>query len=421
MILLIAFRNIFRNFRRSALCIAAIMVAVFFIVALQSYMGGMIASMNDTIQIFDTAHINVVHREYAENSDFFPLQYPIEPDNRSLTEIEQEISEIDGVTGVFERITAVATLRDSAVKHGIIWGVDFEKELKLDNIYYNLRSKDSGIVSGRFPEIDPDTGRYRNECVLGIKLAERLGINIGDKLDYKIISSQYSEKLNNPVVTGFIDFNYETMNGNYILVPYQRIQRLATLSGMAQKIVIYIDPAKGNLNEIKAKIVDIFNNNDLVIKTWLENPMVLMMNQTRSVYYIIYGVFIVVASFLIINTIIMIIHERIKEIGMMGSLGMTKFQIVLLFITEAVMLSIIGSLAGVIISGILTAWMQTMPIDLMKMTGGAEMPVGNTLFFDFSFKYLLNGFLIGTIISGLCTLIPSLRSAFIEPVEALRR
>ncbi len=185
--------------------------------------------------------------------------------------------------------------------------------------------------------------------------------------------------------------------------------------------MIFTDESMNNLSDIKSDLIRLFDNEDLFVQTWKENSMIAYMDQMKSVYIVIYAIFIIVASFLIINTIIMIIHERIKEIGMMGSLGMTKPQIVMLFIAEALVLSIIGSLAGVIFSGVLTAWLQTVPIDIMKMTGGVEMPVSNTLFFRFSFRYLFNGFIIGTAISGVCTIFPSLKSAFIEPVEALRR
>jgi putative ABC transport system permease protein len=130
-----------------------------------------------------------------------------------------------------------------------------------------------------------------------------------------------------------------------------------------------------------------------------------------------------VASFLIINTVVMIIHERIKEIGMMGSLGMTRAEIVKVFFFESVFLAAFGALAGVIIGGLITGIGSHFPIRMGDLYGNtfSEMPLSNAIFFTFSPAILLRAWLMGVGVASVFTLIPSLRSAFVEPVEALRR
>ncbi|MDR0719359.1 MAG: FtsX-like permease family protein, partial [Treponema sp.] len=122
-------------------------------------------------------------------------------------------------------------------------------------------------------------------------------------------------------------------------------------------------------------------------------------------------------------TVVMIIHERIKEIGMMGSLGMTRSEIVRVFFFESVFLSVFGSLAGVILGGALTFAGSFFPLDFNALMGGGfkEYPVSGTLFLEFGSGILAMGFFFGVIIASICTLFPSLKSAFVEPVEALRR
>ncbi|MDR0878570.1 MAG: FtsX-like permease family protein, partial [Treponema sp.] len=137
---------------------------------------------------------------------------------------------------------------------------------------------------------------------------------------------------------------------------------------------------------------------------------------------IIYLVFQIVASFLIVNTVVMVIHERIKEIGMMGSLGMTRREIVTVFFFEAIFLSVIGSIAGCVVGGISTLVGSFFPFDFNALVGGGlkDFPMTGTIFLVFSPAVILQGFLFGVIIASVCTLIPSLKSAFVEPVEALR-
>jgi ABC-type antimicrobial peptide transport system permease subunit len=118
----------------------------------------------------------------------------------------------------------------------------------------------------------------------------------------------------------------------------------------------------------------------------------------------------------------MIIHERIKEIGMMGSLGMTRSEIIRVFFFEGVFLSILGSLAGCAVGGLATLIFSFFPLDLNTFTGGGmkEMPMSGTMTLVFDPLILVQGFVFGVLITSICTLFPSLKSAFVEPVEALR-
>jgi putative ABC transport system permease protein len=134
-------------------------------------------------------------------------------------------------------------------------------------------------------------------------------------------------------------------------------------------------------------------------------------------------VFLIVASFLIINTVVMIIHERIKEIGMMGCLGMTRAEIVKVFFFESLFLAAFGALCGVIVGGLVAGIGQNFPIRMGDLYGNtfSDMPMSNAIFFRFSYGKLLMAWCMGVGVASLFTLIPSLKSAFVEPVEALRR
>jgi putative ABC transport system permease protein len=142
-----------------------------------------------------------------------------------------------------------------------------------------------------------------------------------------------------------------------------------------------------------------------------------------AVFILLEAVFMLVASFLIINTIVMIIHERIKEIGMMGALGMTRHEIVRVFFFESLVLALLGALAGVIAGGIATGVASFFPFNFTAMTGGGfdQFPMSGTIFFVFSPAILAQSFIFGLVVAAVCTLFPSLKSAFVEPVEALRR
>jgi putative ABC transport system permease protein len=107
----------------------------------------------------------------------------------------------------------------------------------------------------------------------------------------------------------------------------------------------------------------------------------------------------------------------------MGSLGMSRSEIVRVFFFESVFLSVLGSFAGCVGGGIATLVLSFFPVQLEIFTGGGmkEFPMSGAIVLAFDPAILLQGFVFGVVITSVCTLFPSLKSAFVEPVEALRR
>jgi len=200
-----------------------------------------------------------------------------------------------------------------------------------------------------------------------------------------------------------------------------KLSQVLVLEGGSQQIAVFADKPEQSY-KLAAEIKPFFNATD-VISVWQDNYWVALMRQSMFGMYIVYIVFQIVASFLIINTVLMIIYERIKEIGMMGALGLRRGEIIAVFFLEAVILSVLGSIAGCALGALSTGIASLFPMPLDAFTGGGlkQYPMSGTLFVMFSPKIIFGAFIFGVVVSSLCTLIPSLKSAFIEPVEALRR
>jgi putative ABC transport system permease protein len=415
----IAYRNIYRNFRRSVLCFIATGIAVFFMVFMAAYIDGMLKSTEVTIQTFNTGHLIIHSKEFENKKDFYPVQYPVEFQDKTIDSFIGELQQIDGIKAAFPRISSYATLTDSNVKHAILWGIDTVNEFKINK--FNLKASlgnglnPNGLVEGRYP------AENENACAIGVRMAKKMGVKVGDKIRLKTISSQYSDKFWNPTITGIFDFDFKTADENFIIVPFKKMQKILILTDKSQEVLIFLkDP--GQMDKFKKIITNKINNNEMIVKSWKDHYFIALMDQSKFMINIVFIIFIVVASFLIINTVLMVIHERIKEIGMMGALGMNRGEIVQVFFFEAIILSIYGSFFGAAFGGIVIFIMQFFPIDLELFTGGGmEMPMGDTIFIYFSPLSILFCFFFGILVSSLCTLFPSLKSAFVEPVEALRR
>ncbi|GHV94808.1 LolC/E family lipoprotein releasing system, protein [Spirochaetia bacterium] len=408
----IARRNILRNVRRTVMCLVAVAIAVFFTIIMQSMMGGMMKGMEDVIQIFDTGHVSIASAEYEADKEYMPVQYPV-AGGRSAAELEAAVRKIPGVKAVFPRISAFATLQDSTIKHALLWGIRAEGEMAVN--HFNMTDRNNGLVTGRFPEPS------KRECAIGVSMAEKAALGIGDEVSFKTVSAQFSDKFYSPRVVGIYKFDYLKFDEDVILLDYDSLSRLLVMEDTVQQLFIFADDPRQS-KTIAAALSSLLGRTD-VVREWRDNYFMVMMQQSMAIFYVIELMFLIVASFLIINTVVMIIHERIKEIGMMGSLGMTRREIVQVFFFEALFLSILGSLAGVFFGCLLTFIGSRFPLDFNAMTGGGmkEFPSAGTMFLEFSPGILAGSFCFGVVIAAICTLIPSLKSAFVEPVEALRR
>jgi putative ABC transport system permease protein len=408
----IAYRNIWRNGRRTALCAAAIAIAVFFNIFMQGWIAGMIGSIEEVVRTYETGHVLAVSDLFEKDKEYYPVQYPI-ADGRSGAELASELEAIPGVKAALPRTTAYASLFDSTVKHAILWGIDAEKEL--EHNVFNLTDRDDGMRRGRWPAAGA------NECAVGFELARKTGLSLGDKLPLKTVSAQFSDKYWSPTVVGIFDFDYRKYDEDVVIVPIDRLSRILVMEDGVQQLYVYADDASRS-PEIRAEVERVLGPGTTV-REWTDNYWVAMLRQSSFLYVVVFAVFQIVASFLIINTVLMVIHERIKEIGMMGALGMERREIVAVFFLESLFLSVFGALAGCLAGGGAT-WIGSMfPIDLEIFTGGGmkDMPMSGTIFITFAPAIIAQGFVFGVAVSAACTLLPSLKSAFIEPVEALRR
>jgi putative ABC transport system permease protein len=412
MLITIAFRNIWRNMRRTLFCFTAVGIAVLFIVIYSSLIAGMTKSINDTVQIYELGHVKVVSAQYEIENEYMPVQYPV-ANGKSWKELAASIKAIPGVRAVFPRTSSLATLQESTMKHAVLWGIDIKNEIAANN--FNMTNRNDGLLEGRWPA--PEA----NECAIGRVFAHKAGLSVGDRIPLKTVSAQFSDKIWSPEITGIFNFDYIKMDEQYIIVDTERLQRLLVLDEGTQSLVIYADDEKQSAS-VAAAVRNLVGK-DNVVTEWKDNYWVAVMEMIWPIYTALFMVFLIVASFLIINTVVMIIHERIKEIGMMGSLGMTRAEIVKVFFFESVFLAAFGALAGVIVGGLIAGIGSRFPIRMGDLYGNtfSEMPLSNAIFFSFSPLLLLRAWLMGVVVASVFTLIPSLKSAFVEPVEALRR
>lgn len=403
----LAFRNIKRNKRRSILSGSAIAVATMMIVLMFSMISGMLTDIEWNVTSYVTGHVRIRNIEYDKNEMFNPLHL-------NIPDAEQRIREIDAipeVSIVAPRITFPGMVyrgEDSYKMQGV--GVDFTKELEFQNLAEH-------VVKGRIPEAG------KNEVLMGYGLAESMGLSIGDK--FTVLTNTVYRGSNGMTftITGLVNFVISGMNTTTFYAPIDRVQRLVKANDAVTELLVKI-PDGDNTKTAAAAVqlvLDKGGNSELIAKPFQELSFTYSwIELAQGIYDIFALVFFILASTVIINTTMMVIFERMKEIGTIGAMGMTGGEIQKLFFLEAFYIGLMGAFVGVLLGIGMTIPLSIYGIDMSASMEGIDFDISNIIYPKLSFRSTVFVYIYSVAISSLATIIPTRKAAHIEPVEALR-
>ena len=267
----------------------------------------------------------------------------------------------------------------------------------------------------------------QNPVVIGEKLATKLKVKVRSKIVVTIQNTSGDISYSAFRVAGI----YKTNNSNFDLTNiFVRKKDLSDIIGMevTQATEIAVLLTHNNLTTtISKKIVSLFSKEisekKVVVRTWEKiSPVLKMMNEVTIQYSMIFVIIILVAlSFGIINTMLMAIMERVREIGMLMAIGMNKAQVFFMIMLETIFLSITGGIIGLLASWILVMVLGKTGIDLSAIADGLNS-MGYSSFvypeLDFIYYALIGGLVIVTAIFA--SIMPARKALKFNPAEAVR-
>jgi len=412
-----ALRNIGRNKRRTILSFSAIAVAVIFVCFAKSYITGVTKNIKKNVFLFESGHIKILNKDFVKEEKLIPLDLNIWGYKGSYKEVIDKIKDMKGIKYILPRTRFVAILPlEGKIKTIMGMAIDYKLEEKINPI----KEK---IVEGRlFKEFAP--GQY--EMVIGKVLADDLKVKVGDKIT--LMAKTAEEGLGHMTfkIVGIVSYGIGEVDKNYFFIPLSVAAKFLKMENEVGEIDMFLNDSNNSISiaEKINKILESQPDNPYKAYPWehqKDGQYYKFITMADKIYNVIYIILLVLASLVIINTTMMVIYERLKEIGTISSLGMRPFAIVRLFFYEALIISVIGSFVGTILGGILSYLFSRQGINIAKLSGGGtSFQVSNIVYPHFGIDLLIFSFLFGVIVTAICVFIPSLRVAKIEPVKALR-
>ncbi len=398
----LAWRNLWRYPRRTVIILLAVAVGVWSMISLAAYLRGMLDQrMEDTIRNL-VGHVQI-HAPGYQHDPVIAHRFP-EPEG----ELPQRLNRSDVVAWA-SRVRVPAVISSERESAGVtLVGIAPERERGLSFI-------GEGVSEGRYLDSPRDKG-----VLLGRELLERLETDLGKQV---VIMSQNPE---NQVaergfrVVGVFDTELAENEKQFVFAALETTQAMLEIPGEISQIALLAED-RHHLNSLMADLRQM--TPEQAVRDWGEiNPLARVMEETfQGFLYIWYVVVFVAMGFGLVNTLLMAIFERTRELGLFQALGMKPRWVVGQILLESLFLLLLGLLMGNALAW-LTLWLSSGGLDLSHWSRGYEMLGFRSLIyprFEWVDGLLANGFVL--VLGLLASLYPAWRATRRVPVEAITR
>jgi ABC-type lipoprotein release transport system permease subunit len=404
MIFSMAWRNIWRNKMRSLVIMFSIATGLFAGIAVLALYDGVMKSRVRTVIDAEITHLQL-HNSHFKN-DYDP-RFIISNGADAAAAIRQ----LPQVKMIATRTVTTGMLTTPASSAGVnINGVIPEEEYAISQ----LKKK---IIEGKlFDE------KKKNQVMIGKKLATKMKLKTGSKLvltftdtSGEIVSAAFR-------VAAVYQSDNAPLDERNVYVRMTDLNELLLSGQSFQEIAVLLNRDE-DLKAVQELIQQKYPL--LLVESWkdISPETELMVNTVDQYAYIIMVIIMFALAFGIINTMLMAILERTREIGMMLALGTNRVKIFLLVMLETLMLTLAGTPVGVLIGWLLTGYFQKSGLDLSGW--GKEMMSSfgfNTLIYpEFPAEKLPGVMLIVMGTALISCLFPAIKALKLRPVEALRK
>jgi len=397
-----AWRNLWRNKLRSSIIIAAVTLGIFAGIFLTAFTNGMINSRIQSIISTEMSHIQIHQPGFLDNDQFSILI-------QNADSIVNLVRKTPGVVASSKRIIINSMVASAETGTGVkIIGIDPVNERKVTDL-------SSKIITGKY--IDSTD---RNPVVISEQLAQKLKVSVKNKI---IITVQ---DINKNITGGAFRVvgTYRTDNMMFdeanIFVRGTDLSRLTGLNGNeAHEIAILL-----NTNEtfdVTKTLSGEFPN--LEVKSWQQlSPeagyLVSAMNQYMFIFII---VILIALCFGIINTMLMVIMERIHELGMLMAIGMNRMRVFTMIMLETVYLSLTGGITGLILGYAAIRYFEKAGINLYFWKEAfSEIGYSSFIYPVVDSKTMVVTAILVIIAGVISALYPAYKALKLNPSEAIR-
>lgn len=396
----LAYRNLGRHRRRTILSGLALAMGTTLLIFIAAFFEGEMRSAMESTLHLSSGHLQVRDADYDPDKLSVAWDYLIEnPD-----QVAAQIAALGPVEVATPRLVAsgIVTVKDDSA--GVeIMGVD--PASKANDPYK--------IVDGQFITADDREG-----ILIGYPLAQSMGLKVGDQISLLVNTSEGAVDEQLFTVRGIYSTGTTAYDKGIVILPLAKAQSFSGAENHASMIFVLLKDRE-QAEAVKAAIPSA----NFQVKTWRElNSLLVLVNDFSNAYLAVINLIILgVTATVIVNTLLMSVFERTREIGILSAIGMKGRQIVSLFLAEASLLALGGIVAGGLIGWALSLYFGKVGIFFGDLGMGSEFLFEDRIYTFLTMKSALNTVITAFVITLLASLYPARMASRMEPVEALHK
>ena len=406
MIFKIAWRNIYRNKKRSLITITSIFAALFLIIFMRALQFGFYDNLIKTVVESYAGYVEVHAKGFWDNQN---LENSMVVDNELIKNIES----VNGVENTVERLQSFSLISTGEkTRGGVINGVVIEDEQKITDWNKN-------IIDGSFQ-------LERNEIIIAKGIAEYFDLQIGDSLILYGQGYRGMMAAGKYPVKGIIDLKNPNLNKLGIFMTLESARDYVSSDNISTHIIIdkrqYYSEDK-ILNDLESIL-----SSDYEVMTWKETLPEIEQTITADsaggliMAFILY----IIVVFGMFGTVLMMTEERKYEFGVLISIGMSSIRLFSIILVETVILSMIGVVLAILVTYPISYYFYLNPINIVTLMGeGADVMIEEFGFdpvvpFSISLDIPFSHALIIFTFSLLISVYPAIRIFRLNPVKSMK-
>jgi len=401
----LGWRNLWLYPMRTGLTTAALALGIAALTFLSAMNDGWVQQMKTNFTLLLMGHVQI-HADGFEKS-------------RNLTNniaepnlITDQLGSEPMVTGWTRRVQVSGLASTASASAGVrVFAVEPERERRLSHMAKFVRQ-------GRWLTKEDD-----HAILLGQGLADRLRVGLGNKVVLMVALTNGDIASEVFRVRGIIFSGVLEIDRYTAIIPLQTGQRWLGLKEAVTDIVIFVRDFE-SVQSLVTILLQKFSGSDLEVLSWSDiDPLTEQWSQFADVSaWVILSVVMFVVMVEVLNTMLMSMHERTRELGMMGALGVTHRQIFVMILWETLILVVIGSLSGFVLGAWVSAHYGEHGIDLSRFATAfsftyMESIIRPELSME-SVRDILGAAVFGALVAGLY---PAWRAARLDPATAMRK
>jgi putative ABC transport system permease protein len=402
MLWIIAWRNVWRNKKRSAIIIVAIAFGLWAGLLSMGFSLGWVDQMINSAISTRLSHFQLHCQGFLEHKEIGATI----PDGNKVLE---QVCGIPGVKAATGRVVIAGMASSAATGSGvIIYGITPSEEKTITDLY-------TQITEGSYFE-----SNRSNQVVIGEKLAERLEVGVGKKI---ILTAQTTDGKIGAGAFRVVGI-YKTVSSLYdqstVFVQRTDVSQIFGLDDRIHEIALLLNDVN-KVDELTPIIQSKFP--ELKVSSWkdLAPELAMSIEMTDQMLYIFLIIILLALVFGITNTMLMGVLERVREFGVVMALGMKGLRIFSMIVLETVFLSILGGILGIIFGAVTIGILSHTGIDLSLFEAGLSQFGSSSIIYPFLplSKYpTVVALVIATALVS--ATYPGIKAVRLNPVQAIR-